>query len=42
VETSYLNTDMCKFEPSQKDKSGALSAGSSKAYSKSRAFNTSS
>jgi len=33
VETSYLNTDnMCKFESSQKDKSIAHFADTSKAY----------
>jgi len=33
----YLNTDICKFESSQKEQSGDLSADSSKAYSKPRA-----
>jgi len=33
VETSYLNTDMSKFESSQKGESRAHSADSSKAYS---------
>jgi len=32
VETSYLNTDMCKFESSQKDESIAHFADTSKAY----------
>jgi len=31
VESTYLNTDMCKFESSQKDESTAQSAGSVKA-----------
>jgi len=35
-----LNTDMCKFELSQKDESRAQSADSSKAYSKLRAYRT--
>ena len=39
VEISYWNTNVCKFEPSQKDESRAHSADSSKAYSKLRAFN---
>ena len=40
VEWSYLNTDMRKFETSQKEESKAQSADSSKAYRKpSRAFN---
>ena len=40
VEWSYLNTDMHKFETSQKEESRAQSADSSKAYRKlSRAFN---
>jgi len=34
VETSYLNTDMCKFESSQKEESRAKSADSSKHHSK--------
>ena len=34
-----MNTDMCKFELSQKDESRAQSADSSKAYEKPRAFN---
>jgi len=34
-----VNTDMRKFEPSQKDESRALLADSSKAYRKPRAFN---
>jgi len=39
VEWSYLNTDMRKFETSQKEESRAQSADSSKAYRKpSRAF----
>jgi len=33
-----MNTDMRKFESSQKDESRAQSAGSSKAYRKRRAF----
>jgi len=39
LETSYLNTDMSKFESSQQDESRAQSADSSKAYSRPRAFN---
>jgi len=39
VETSYLNTDMRKFESSQKEESRAQTADSSKACSKTRAFN---
>jgi len=39
VKTSYLNTDVCKFEPSQKDESRAQSADSSKVYSKLITFN---
>jgi len=35
-----LNTDMCKFESSQKDESKAHAADSSKAYSKLKAFNS--
>ena len=38
LESSYLNTDSCKFESSQKDESRAQSADSSKTYSKPRAF----
>ena len=34
VEWSYLNTDMRKFETSQKEESRAQSADSSKAYRK--------
>jgi len=34
-----LNTDMCKFESSQKDENRAQSANSSKAYGKLIAFN---
>ena len=42
VEWSYLNTDMRKFETSQKEESRAQSADSSKTYRKpSRAFNCS-
>ena len=42
VEWTYLNTDMRKFEASQKEESRAQSADSSKAYRKpSRAFNCS-
>ena len=42
VEWSHLNTDMRKFETSQKEESGAQSADSSKAYRKpSRVFNCS-
>ena len=42
VEWSYLNTDMRKFETSQKEESRAQSADSDKAYRKpSRAFNCS-
>ena len=33
-----MNTDMRKFEPSQKDESRAQSADSSEAYRKRRAF----
>jgi len=39
VELSYWNTDMCKFESSQKYESRAQSADSSKAFSKPRALN---
>jgi len=39
VESTYLNTDMSKFESLQKDVSRAQSADSSKAYRKPRAFN---
>jgi len=39
LETNYLNTDMCKFASSQKEKSRAHSADSSKVCSKPRAFN---
>jgi len=38
MESSYLNTDMCRFESSQNDKSRAQSADSTKAYSKPRAI----
>jgi len=38
VELIYLNTDMRKFETSQKDESRAQLADSSKAYKKHRAF----
>jgi len=38
VENIYFNTDMCKFEFSQKDESRVESADSSKWYRKSRAF----
>ena len=38
VVSSYLNTDMCNFESSQKDESRAQSADSSKAYSTPTAF----
>jgi len=38
VETSYLNTDMCKFETSQSEESTAQSADSSIACFKPRAF----
>jgi len=38
VEWSYLNTDMRKFESSQKSESKAQSADSSKAYRKPRAL----
>ena len=38
LEWSYLNTDMRKFETSQKEESRAQSADSSKAYRKRRAF----
>ena len=42
MEWSYLNTDMRKFETSQKEERRAQSADSSKAYRKpSRAFNCS-
>jgi len=39
VESSYLNTDMCKFESSQKDESRAQSADFSKANRKLGALN---
>ena len=39
VKTSYLNTHVCKFEPSQKHESRAQSADSSKVYSKLITFN---
>ena len=39
VKNSYLDRDMCKFESSQKDESRAQSSDSSKAHSKSGAFN---
>jgi len=39
MENSYLKTDMCKFESSQKDENRAHSADSSKAYRKPRTFN---
>ena len=32
VESAYLNMDICKSEPSQKDESRAQSVDSSKAY----------
>jgi len=38
--TSYVNTDLYKFEPSQKDESRAHSADSSKVDSKPRAFDS--
>jgi len=38
VKSSDLNTDMCKFELSQKGKSRAQPADSSEAYSKPGAF----
>jgi len=38
VVRSYLNTDMRKFESSQKDENRAQWADSSKAYRKRRAF----
>jgi len=34
VETSYLNTDMCKFASQQKEESRAQSSDFSKVYSK--------
>jgi len=37
VESSYLNTDMCKFESSQEE-NRAKSADSSKSYRKTRAM----
>jgi len=40
AETSYLNTDICKFETLQKDESRGHLAGSSKAYTKVKAVNT--
>jgi len=39
VESTHLNIDMCMFESSQKDKSRAQSADSSRAYRKPSAFN---
>jgi len=39
VETSYLHTDVRKFESSKKDESRAQSADSSKACKKLRVFN---
>jgi len=36
--TTYVNTDMCKFESSQKDESRTKSSDSSKACSKPKAF----
>jgi len=38
VESTHLNTNMCKFKPSRKDESTAQSADSSKACRKPRAF----
>jgi len=38
METSYLNTNMWKFQSSKIDDSGAHFIGSSKAYSKVTAF----
>ena len=38
VESTYLNRDMCKFEPSQKDESRWQSTDSSKAYRNTSAF----
>ena len=38
VESTYLNTDMCKFESSQKDESRWQSTDSSKAYRNTSAF----
>ena len=39
VESTYLNTDISKFESSQKDESRAMSADSLKAYWKPKAIN---
>jgi len=39
IGSTYLNVVMCKFESSQKDKCGAQSTDSSKAYRKPSAFN---
>jgi len=39
VETSYFDTNMCKFESKQKEESRALSTDSSKFYNKPRALN---
>jgi len=39
VESNYINTDMCKFESSQKHESRTQSADSSKACRKPRASN---
>jgi len=39
VESSYLNTDICKFESPQKDESRSQSADSLKVYSKPWALN---
>ena len=39
VESTYLNTDMCKFESSQNDESRAQLAYFSKVYRKHNAFN---
>ena len=38
VESAYLNRDMCKFEPLQKDESRWQSTDSSKAYRNTSAF----
>jgi len=37
VESTYLHTDMCNFESSQKDEDGVQSVYSSKAYRKPKA-----
>ena len=39
VETSYLNTDICKFESSQKEEIRVMSADYLEVHSKPKAFN---